>query len=97
MHPSILTIKKKIPINLQRSSFTQTDLTVMEKEIKAINVKRLLLIPIKILENTSDICSSILNEIWREAVLNSNFPSKLKLADIITTYKGTDATYLKKL
>ena len=93
MHPSILTMKKKVPINLQRFTFTQTDLTVMEKEIKALNVKKATThnnIPI-----TFDICSPILNEIWCEAFLHCNFPSKLKLADIISTYKGTDATSLK--
>ena len=70
MHPNILTIKKKVPINLQRFSFTQTDLTVMEKEIKAFNVIKATHnnIPIKILKNTFDICSPILNEIWYEAV-----------------------------
>ena len=42
-------------------------------------------IPIKVLKDTSDICSPILNDIWCKAVFNGNFPSKLKLADIIAT------------
>ena len=98
MHPSILTIKEKVPFNLQRFSFIQTDLTEMEKEIKALNAKKAITynnIPTKILKNTSDICSPILNEIWCKAVVNGNFPSKLKLADIIATYKGVDATFVK--
>ena len=40
MHPSILTIKGKVPFNLQGFSFTQTDLAEMEKEIKALNAKK---------------------------------------------------------
>ena len=88
MHPSILTIKEKVPSNPQRFSLIQTDLTVMEKEIKGLNAKKAITynnIPIKVLKDTSDICSPIFNEIWCKAVFNGNFPSKLKLADIIAT------------
>ena len=70
----------------------------MEKEIKGLNAKKAITynnIPIKVLKDMSDICSPILNETWCKAVFNGNFPSKLKLADIIATYKGVDATLVK--
>ena len=79
-HPSIPAIKEKIPLNQDRFSFTETDLTEMEKEIKSLNTKKATTfnnIPPKILRDTSDICSPTLNNIWCDAVLNC----KIKLAD----------------
>ena len=60
----------------------------MKKEIKALYPKKATTynnIPARILKNTFDICSPILSKIWREAVLDCNFPNNLKLADITAT------------
>ena len=47
------------------------------------------------LKITFDICSPILNGIWDKAILDSNFPGKLKLADITPIFKSVDATCKK--
>ena len=94
-HPSIFVINEKVSLNPQRFSFTGTNLGEMEKEIKDLNPKKATTynnIPAKILKNTFDICSPILNKIWCETVLNCNFPNNLKLADITATFKAIDAT-----
>ena len=94
-HPSILVINEKVPLNPQRFSFIGTNLDEMEKEIKTLNPNKATTynnIPAKILKNTFDICSPVLNKIWCEAVLNCNFPNNLKLADITATFKAIDAT-----
>ena len=94
-HPSILVINEKVPLNHQRFSFAMTGLIEMEKEIKALNPKKATThnnIPPRILKETSDICSPILNDIWCDSVLSSNFPSNLKLADLTAIFKAIDAT-----
>ena len=68
--PSSLS-KKKVPINLQKFSFSQTDATGIEKEMNALNVKKgstFNNILAKDLKQTSDICSPSLNKMWCEAV-----------------------------
>ena len=80
---------------MQSFSFSQTDVTDIEKEINALNAKKATTfnnIPAKNLKQTSDICSPTLNKIWCEAISKCSFPSKLKLADITATYKDDDAT-----
>ena len=96
-HPSILTIKEKVPANIHKFSFKETILTEMEKEVKNLNPKKASTynnIPTKILKSLSDICSPILKDMWNN-VSNCNFASKLKLADITATFKGVDATSVK--
>ena len=97
-HPSILTIKEKVPANIQKFSFKETILTEMEKEVKNLNPNKANTynnIPTKILKSSSDICSPILNEMWNSNVSKCHFASKLKLADITATFKGVDATSVK--
>ena len=97
-HPSILLIKQKVPVDFQRFSFRETTVVEMENEIKALDPKKAAAqnsIPTKILKSTSNICSSILINIWCESVSNCNFPSKLKLADITATFKSVDPTSKK--
>ena len=97
-HPSILTIKEKVPANIQKFSFKETILTEMENEVKNLNPKKVSTynnIPTKILKSLSDICSPILKDMWNNNVSNCNFASKLKLADITATFKGVDATSVK--
>ena len=97
-HPSILAIKKKVKIPMQKFSFLQTDLSDIENEIKSLNGKKsntFKNIPAKYLKLTYDICSPKLNVIWHNAIDNCTFPSRLKLADITPTFKQGDKTCAK--
>ena len=95
IHPSVLIIKEKVPLEHQKFNFSQIGLVNMEKEIKSLNPKKATTfnnIPVKSLKLTSDLCSPVLNKIWSEAVNLGEFPRELKLADITATYKNGDTT-----
>ena len=97
-HPSILLIKQKVALHFETFSFSLTDLTDMENELKSLNPKKATTfknIPAKNLKSTFDICSPTRNRVWCESVLKCKFPSKLKLADITATHKNGDATRVK--
>ena len=94
-HPSILVINEKVPLKPLRFSFTETNVSEMENEIKSLNPRKATTsnnIPANVLKDTFDICSLILNDIWHVAVLGSSFPRELKLADITAILKSVDAT-----
>ena len=65
LHPSIFLIKEKVSLDIQKFSFSLTDLIDMEKEIKSFNPKKATTfnnIPAKNLKYTFDICSPTLKK-----------------------------------
>ena len=89
-HPSILKIQDEAPQNFP-FSFIETTPDEIALEISALNPKKacpLKSIPVKILQNSSNIVKDTLAEIFnREIIGNKKFPSKLKLADLTPIHK----------
>ena len=53
-------------------------------------------IPAKVLNETSDICSLVIQQRWNDEILkNCQFPENLKLADITLVFKIKDKNWLK--
>ena len=82
-HPSILQIRKYVSnITFSFNAVSQAD---VETVIKNFNPKKVGVhndIPVKNVKQNYDICSPILLRIISDAILQSTFPDKLKLADI---------------
>ena len=57
-------------------------------QIKLVNKD----IPVKYFKQNYDICSPILLRVISDAILQSTFPDKLKLADIAPLHKDDDVT-----
>ena len=88
-HPSIIVITEKFNFTV-RFEFEEVDLKDIEKEIFNLNTKKAAAsnsIPAKALKETSNICSPVLQRIWNDKVLKSQFPENLKLADITPIFK----------
>ena len=95
-HPSILKIKEVVVVD-KPFHFEETKEDDMLTKIKNLNIKKPTTfnnIPAKILVETSDIISPLLTRINNNAKLNSQFPNRLKLADITPTHKKEE-TILK--
>ena len=93
LHPSILQIRKHV-YNIT-FSFNAVVLEDVETEIKNLNPKKVGIqndIPVKDFKQNDDICSPILLRVISDAILQSTFPDKLKLADIAPLHKDDDVT-----
>ena len=92
-HPSILQIRKYV--SNTTFSFNAVSQADVETVIKNFNPKKVGVhndIPVKNFKQNYDICSPILLHIISDAILQSTFPNKLKLADIATLSKNDDVT-----
>ena len=74
-----------------RFEFREMNLRDVEKEISKINTKKAVASssnPAKVLEETSDGCSSVLQKIWNDKIeQNCQFNENLKLADITPVFE----------
>ena len=92
-HPSILQIRKYV--SNTTFSFNAESQADVETVIKNFNPKKVGVhndIPVKNFKQNYDICSPILLRIINDAILQSTFPDKLKLADIAPLSKNDDVT-----
>ena len=90
-HPSILKIKERVKGNKFRfSNVTQDELM---REINNLNPNKANTsynIPVKNLKDNVDISGNVLFKIINNDITNSNFPDKLKLAEITPLKKDND-------
>ena len=88
-YPSIIAITEKFNLTM-RFEFEGVNLEDIEKEILNLNTKEAVpsnSIPAKVLKETFDICSPVLQQIWNNEILkNCQFPENLKLADITPVF-----------
>ena len=95
-HPSVLKIKDMIKgKGIEQFNFSKIDAEVMENEIKQINSTKATTfknIPPKVLKQSVDVCTPILQDILNKAFDNGEFPDKLKLADVHSVFKKIDST-----
>ena len=92
-HPSILQIRKYV--SNTTFSFNAVSQADVETVIKNFNPKKFGVhndIHVKNFKQNYDICSPILLRIISDAILQSTFPDKLKLADIAPLSKNDDVT-----
>ena len=89
-HPSIVAITEKFNFTVCFES-EEVTLKDIEKEILNLNSKKAVAsnsIPTKVLKETSDICSPVLQQIWNDEILKKcQVPENLKLADITPVFK----------
>ena len=82
-----------------RFDFEELNLKDTEKEILNLNTKKAVAsnsIPAKVLNETSDICGPVLQQIWNDEILKKcQFPENLKLADITPVFKKEDKNLAK--
>ena len=92
-HPSILKIKSK---TFESNHFSFQAVTEDEVQKLIINLdsrkKTSGIIPVKLLQANSSVCSTIITRCINQAIRNCQFPSKLKLADIIPIHKKGETT-----
>ena len=79
-HPSIAAITEKFNFTVS-FEFEEVNLKDIEKEILNLNTKKAFAsnsIPAKVLKETSDICSPVLQQIWNDEILKMcQFPEIL--------------------
>ena len=92
-HPSIIAITEKFNFNVC-FVFDEVNLKDTEKEILNFNTKNAVAsnsIPAKVLKETSDICSPVLQQKWNDGTLNKcHFPENVKLAAVTPVFKKED-------
>ena len=96
-HPSILLINSRLS-SPESLSFNQIRNFDMEKGIKLLNIKNAATfknVPPKIKSSTHS-CSESLANFFNNIVINSEFPEKLKLADLTATFTKEDPTEQKE-
>ena len=97
-HPSIIAITEKFNFTMH-FEFEEMNLKDVEKEILNLNTKKAFAsnsIPAKVLKETSDIYSPVLQPIWNDKILKKcQFPENLKLADITPVFKKEDKNLAK--
>ena len=96
-HPSILKINEMVSIG-REFDFTNVSNSDVDDQMKKLNTKKASTfknIPPKILKQNTDICSPILLGLINDSFHNSEFPDKLKVADITPVFKKDDATNVK--
>ena len=79
----------------------EVNLKDIEKEILNLNTKKAIAsnrIPAKVLKETSDISSPVLQQIWNNEIFKKcQFPENFKLADITPIFKKEDKVLGKKI
>ena len=69
-HPSIIAITEKFNFTV-RFEYEEMNLEDIKKEILNLNIKKRVAsnsIPDKVLKETSDICSPVLQQIWNDGI-----------------------------
>ena len=85
-HPKILIIKNKI----KNFRFNHVILSDIKNEIKSLNPSKATThnnIPPKILRQSAEVTGNTLQLLSNNAILNSEFPENLKLADVAAVFK----------
>ena len=83
-HPSIILIKNKITVP-ELFAFTEASVSDIEKELSNLNAKKASTfknITPKVLKASIESCSEVLTKLFNNTILTSNFPDKLKVADV---------------
>ena len=97
-HPSIFAITEKFNFTV-RFEFEEVNIKDIEKEILNLNTKKAVAsssIPAKVLKETSDISSPVLQQIRNDEILKKcQFPENLKLVDITPVFKKGDENLAK--
>ena len=96
-HPSILKIRGKV--NGVKFKFSPVTLGKLEREINSLNPKKANTsnsIPSMNLKENIDVIVNVLHNIINEDIVNSHFPDKLKLAEILPLLKYGDVTNKEK-
>ena len=97
-HPSIILIKNKITVP-ELFAFTEASVSDIEKELSNLNAKKASTfknITPKVLKASIESCSEVLTKLFNNTILTSNFPDKLKVADVSPIFKKDDPQKLKK-
>ena len=71
-------------------SFNEASLSDIEKELRLLNPNKVYTfktIPPKVLKESRECCSDILQKLFNNALSNKEFPDELKLADVTPIYK----------
>ena len=87
-----MLIQKKVANN-NAFSFNETSSSDIEKELKSINPNKAYTfknIPPKILKESIECCSDILQKLFNNTLSNKEFPDELKLAHVTPTWKKED-------
>ena len=91
-HPSIILIKNKITIP-ELFAFTEDFVSDIEKELSNLITKKASTfknITPKVLKDSIESCSEVLTKLFNNTILTSNFPDKLKVADVSPIFKKDD-------
>ena len=91
-HPSIMVIQSKVA-NDSTFSYNEASLSDIEKELRSFNPSKadaFKNIPPKIIKESRECCSSILQERFNNTLSNKEFSDELKLADVTTIYEKDD-------
>ena len=89
-HPSILSINGKVNIESQ-FEFKQVTADDVKKQFKKIKVNKVTTfnnIPCKILKDSTEVCIPIFTKIVNNDIAISNYPDKMKLADVAPVFKS---------
>ena len=80
-------------------SFKKIQESDIQKEVSTLNSKKVGPFrnsPTKVLKDSSNICNSLLPNIWNYEILRKQyFPKNLKLSDITPVYKKKDPTLVE--
>ena len=97
-HPSIISIKENIKIDL-RFSFSGVNTSDIRSEIMNLETNKagtFMNIPTKQLKQVCEVVCEPLMEIWNEEIIrDKKFPAKLKLADISPIFKKLESIFVK--
>ena len=87
-----MLIQRKVA-NDSTFSFNEASLSNIEKELRSLNPSKAYTfknIPPKILKESREYCSDILQKLFNQTLSNKEFPDELKLADVTPIYKKDD-------
>ena len=87
-----MLIQRKVA-NDSTFSFNKASLSDIEKELRSLNPNKAYTfknIPSKILKESREYCSDILQKLFNKTLSNKEFPDELKLADVTPIYKKDD-------
>ena len=91
-HSSIILIKDKITVP-ELFAFTEASVSDIEKELSNFNTKKASTfenITPKVLKVSIESCSEVLIKLFNNTILTSNFPDKLKVANVSPIFKKDD-------
>ena len=92
-HPSIILIKNKITVP-ELFVFTEASVSDIEKELSNLNTKKASTfknITPKVLKASIESRSEALTKLFNNTILTSNFPDKLKVANVSLIFKKDDS------